>query len=1453
MNKLTKRILSTLMAGLMLVGAIPGITLPATTVNAEDTVVTKVSTGKIYDFEADTVGKMPENFTATNHKKDQTTIQVSEEGNGNKALYINNISGKPTISMPFTSQKGTFTIGFRVKYVSDSATTQSTVTLTDGSNQTFTLLEQKGLIKNHNGTAWVTLMDSYERNVWYTVSAVINVANGTYDMSIQPEGGETKSLTNFPFRAQNVSEINTFSITLAGNTVAEMYLDDIYVPTVSSTPETPDEPEKTDAPEDPTPTEGEVQLEMDFEDGTVGDKPANSEISYPKDKMDSDDKVVISADPKNPDNKVLEMMRTDIKYATLIKIPQQNGTFAVEYRIMFSGYAQCGALVQQGTAEKDNQGAYLLIRPSKTNAETTPQSLEYISGSNWNVMFGNSEFKQDEWYTVKLEVNAQSKTYEVSVTDASGTTKTAAEAGFRNPVTALDYLNFNFAGGVPGTMYVDDIKVVSYNSAAPDQPVDPEPDEPDTPVNPNPPVDPDAPVVPDAPSTPGLSGDGFDFEGDKVGSKPQYVELDLSGSSSVKVSNDPDTSVMGNKVIMLTDNDKGSAKANMYFEAQKGTFTVTLRIYVDTTGQYNVNLYGSNGQMGPRFMLRNGNLEYMNGAWTVGGTHKVNTWYNIKIVSNVETKTYSVYVNEMEIAKDAAFATNSMTDLNMIAVTTAGGTIGKLYADDIAVPNPIKIESATPPGTLEKYVPSYLVEQILSDGFPDNYMAFPSILKLSDEKVIIAYKATTAHMDVEADLDIIVFNPKTKKVISKTTIDGTVGEAAQNPEIMQMPNGDLVIYTDIQRVSKEGQQRYGVKEMRSTDGGNTWKVRALDGTYKNVKDVPIHEYMVLTDDQGIVYGYTFDDITVNGVVYMLAMSFPEFGSNPGRSVHVIKTEDNGESWIHVKNLTTAFNLAFNESSIEAYKDGFIVNCRLDGNGKKSVSVRTDAEFNKVASYDYADKTDIILTTHRPKLFTENGKYYLLGRNVIDGATTLCLYEIDPVSLAPLNYIELKNLPGYGAGSSFYAEYYLQEENGVTYFNVITYVDTKTKNKPDIVRYEFLWEEILYQEPVSPKMPENAVKIENKTDNSADVVFQAATDDRFIKKYTIYVNNELVGTLDFGEITEVTGNLPGAKTNYSGQGSFYIAMPSNIPAGVKLPVVIAVHGSGRDALDYRDTDFYAEQKNIALANGYIFAAISNERDTWGLDDGLYNLNLFYDYLIANYPIQEKAALWATSAGGTLANRMVKDYPEKVSFVLGTFPVYDLISGFNVNSCKTAWGTTDLATFKTKILGKNPIEFADALKNHDYYIAHGSADTAVPIADHSQRLLSEVGDNIHLQVIEGGVHGTSNYDFYGDVIKQAFAEHPVVYTYHLTGLATGTNYRVYVEASDEDGYTAASESVFFRLSESDGTPDDPNTPGEPGNPGASDNKGIHPGAVAAIVAAGVAVCGAGAFVFIKKKKK
>ncbi len=118
---------------------------------------------------------------------------------------------------------------------------------------------------------------------------------------------------------------------------------------------------------------------------------------------------------------------------------------------------------------------------------------------------------------------------------------------------------------------------------------------------------------------------------------------------------------------------------------------------------------------------------------------------------------------------------------------------------DPNVPNSIKREPVAP--SIGKYVPAYRNEQLLADGDDNTYLAFPTTLKLSDEKVLIAYKATTAHKDVEADLDIIVYNPTTKQVVSKTTIDGTVGEAAQDPEPMQeleeicaLPGIDMIFF-----------------------------------------------------------------------------------------------------------------------------------------------------------------------------------------------------------------------------------------------------------------------------------------------------------------------------------------------------------------------------------------------------------------------------------------------------------------------------------------------------------------------------------------------------------------------------------------------------------------------------------------------------------------------------------
>ena len=232
------------------------------------------------------------------------------------------------------------------------------------------------------------------------------------------------------------------------------------------------------------------------------------------------------------------------------------------------------------------------------------------------------------------------------------------------------------------------------------------------------------------------------------------------------------------------------------------------------------------------------------------------------------------------------------------------------------------------------------------------------------------------------------------------------------------------------------------------------------------------------------------------------------------------------------------------------------------------------------------------------------------------------------------------------------------------------------------------------------------------------------------------------------------DLDGAKINREGQGKCSIDFPDNFDAEKEYPVVIAVHGSNRGAEDYDSCPFYAEQKKIALSYGCVFGVISNKFDTWGTDDGLYNLKCFIDFVTDNYPVRKKVILWATSAGGVLANRFVRQFPERVELVIGTFPVYDLKSTFALQTCRVAWKAKTFEEFAETVEDKNPSHFPEALKKHRYYITHGSADTAVPLEGNSLKMRDELGDNVFLQIIEGGVHSTQNFDFYGQAVKKAF---------------------------------------------------------------------------------------------------
>ena len=228
----------------------------------------------------------------------------------------------------------------------------------------------------------------------------------------------------------------------------------------------------------------------------------------------------------------------------------------------------------------------------------------------------------------------------------------------------------------------------------------------------------------------------------------------------------------------------------------------------------------------------------------------------------------------------------------------------------------------------------------------------------------------------------------------------------------------------------------------------------------------------------------------------------------------------------------------------------------------------------------------------------------------------------------------------------------------------------------------------------------------------------------------------------GILREELFRLPGCVSNHPDQGMVYAARRG---AGIGQPVLLALHGSGRQAESYRDIPFYRFQRDRALDNGYLFLCISNGMDTWGLDDGLRNVEALHAFILAREPVRPDWVLWATSAGGALMHRLVRERGAMVRGSLATFPVYDLLDAFaHSPGCGKAWGASSAAELGAVLHGRNPPDFVADLTGREYLIFHGREDTLLAPERHSLRFRDEAnarGGRVEVVLTAGG-HSTGN---------------------------------------------------------------------------------------------------------------
>lgn len=232
---------------------------------------------------------------------------------------------------------------------------------------------------------------------------------------------------------------------------------------------------------------------------------------------------------------------------------------------------------------------------------------------------------------------------------------------------------------------------------------------------------------------------------------------------------------------------------------------------------------------------------------------------------------------------------------------------------------------------------------------------------------------------------------------------------------------------------------------------------------------------------------------------------------------------------------------------------------------------------------------------------------------------------------------------------------------------------------------------------------------------------------------------MIKSLDYDEIII---RLPKATGIHPGQGEAYIALP-DVSEG-KKPLVLAFHGSGREALSYRDVPFYTRQRDIALNCGYAFAVVSNGPDTFGLDAGYQNTELLYEYMMNHHKIHNTVALWGSSAGGLMMQRFFRAQPLRTAVLLGTFPIFDPLSMPPLHSMMQAFDAKSPEELQEKTIFLSPCKYPqDIYHQKAIVVAHGTDDLTVPVAQSRAWLAQTQRYGGEMTLVEkSGGHNTDN---------------------------------------------------------------------------------------------------------------
>ncbi len=539
----------------------------------------------------------------------------------------------------------------------------------------------------------------------------------------------------------------------------------------------------------------------------------------------------------------------------------------------------------------------------------------------------------------------------------------------------------------------------------------------------------------------------YNFEDYEYNHTPTYP---CEADSTVIVYPDP---VNASNKVLLVDSAGTAAKATYYFTDISKEFEVSVDVYVPTLSNWQIGLFPDQIDGRIQFAVTGDASGNLLAAATTISTYKAAEWFNVKIVADPVNEVADVYINGTSVADDVKYYSSGVGYGYTGGVYLSGkDKNGEVYFDNLVTPVHNEVH-------VEKYIPEYIDTQILSAAEPEQcghdtandlyYSAFPSVKKVSDERVVIIFHRGVKHAYSHGVLDCIIYNPTTEEVIEQKVIydPGVAEYNAQNADLMTLPNGDLYITLNVQH-SNSSATAYESLVFRSIDNGDTWEQAGQP-----------------TDQLGHHYTVVYDYAIVGNDVYMLASKGPVLNNDESLDyMCLVKSSDNCETWEFVSNLTEELQYEFNESTIEYYDGKLVFVGRGDKKVTKAALINLDGTVDKIRNIGV--DFDCIDHNGKPEIIVKDGEYYLILRSILNdvgNAMELPLFRMDPATLSLETYIELqpKNT-GTNGGDGFYAEGFFQEKDGETYFNVVTYTRAYTNTSsgvPSIVRFEYKWDEI----------------------------------------------------------------------------------------------------------------------------------------------------------------------------------------------------------------------------------------------------------------------------------------------------------------------------------------------------------------------------------------------------------